>query len=122
MNVFTKSTIRKPLKTVLMLALLALMSFGFMARAVELMVINSEIGRLSQYYRPVGTLTPGAPQDYFISDGASLIAQAPELDFMDVNRECSGIMDGVYSADIDGYTEYNNIMYLYGSLLSTQNQ
>lgn len=101
-NVFLQSTFRQPLRTTFLILLLGLISFAFISKATEYLVVQRETGRLGGYYRSIGTLQrtdPGAT-DIFL--GAELVKRSPYLGFEDRLRVCSGIMDGTYNADIYG--------------------
>lgn len=62
-NVFFRTTLRQPIKTIFLLALTALVTFAFVARGAEWLLIRQETARLGSYYQAVGTLenTHGDP-------------------------------------------------------------
>lgn len=53
-NVFLKSAARKPLKSLIVFLLIGVISFGFMVKLVEYMVVTGETAKLEEYYKPVG--------------------------------------------------------------------
>ena len=55
-NVFLKSTLRQPVKTALLVLVAALITFAFVSRASEYLLIRQETDRLSAFYRTAGTL------------------------------------------------------------------
>ena len=60
-NVFLKSTLRQPVKMALLTLVLALITFAFVSRASEYLLIRQETERLGSLYRTVGTLEAGEP-------------------------------------------------------------
>lgn len=102
-NIYLKSTIRQPLRTLLLLLLIGVISFAFVSRAVEYLVVQRETDRLSTYYRAIGSLEPLDTDNYFdISEAAEIIAQSPFVAYTDLRRYGSGEMKGIYNADVDG--------------------
>lgn len=57
-NVFLRSTRRQPVRTVFLLLVTALVTFTFVGRASEYLLIRKEVDRLGSYYRSVGILAP----------------------------------------------------------------
>ncbi|MDF2571865.1 MAG: FtsX-like permease family protein [Sporomusa sp.] len=105
LNVFFRSTIRQPLRTALLFLLVAAISFLFISRAVEYLVINREVGRISGYYRAIATLD--TPDGGDVTDGISIVADSKYVAFDDNWRMSSGVLEGLYNPDIDG-TSSNN--------------
>lgn len=56
-NVFLRSTRRQPLKAAVMLLVVGVITFAFVARAAEYLLVRQETERLSGYYSAVGALT-----------------------------------------------------------------
>ena len=55
-RIYLKSTLRQPLRSILLLLLIGLLSAAFTVRVVEYVLIQRETGRLGDYYRAIGTL------------------------------------------------------------------
>lgn len=116
-NIFLKSLVRQPFKSLLIFLLIGLVGFGFISKASEYIVINSEVQKASDFYRPVGTITVGNEDSPIPDEAVNLIAEYDGLDFMDIRRGFGGAMENIYSADYDGATEYNNTMFMYATYL-----
>jgi hypothetical protein len=102
-NVFLKSTIRQPIFTIFLLLILELISFAFIAKAVEYFIIQREVERLGGYYRSIGELNKFKDvEGADFPQAIAMIQDNPELAFLDARRYSSGVMEGIYNADIDG--------------------
>ena len=55
-NVFLKSTLRQPVKTALLLAVVALITFAFVYRGAAYLLVRQETERLGNVYRSIGNL------------------------------------------------------------------
>ena len=62
-NVFLKSTLRQPVKSAMLVLVTALITFAFVARASEYLLMKQEIERLGSYYRAVGTVSSTLSSD-----------------------------------------------------------
>ena len=56
-NVFLRSTRRQPGRTVFLLLVMALITFAFVSRGAEYLLVKQETQRLSGYYRAVGAVS-----------------------------------------------------------------
>ncbi len=124
-NVFLKSTIRQPIFTIFMIILLGLISFAFIGKAVEYLVVQRETNRLGGYYRSIGELVSLSGDEIEdLSAGAALIQNSPYLAFEDRRRATSGVMQGIWNTDFNGGSSdrekdtgfYNSDMWFYGKL------
>ena len=130
-RIYLKSTLRQPLRSILLLLLIGLLSAAFTVRVVEYVLIQRETGRLGDYYRAIGTLQSANSEEYNDVAGADLIAKSKYVGLEDRRRCCSGVLQGMYNGDThgemsDGYekSEYdvgvhNSDVFVYGKLLST---
>ena len=59
-NVFLRSTLRQPVRTILLLLITALLTFVFVSSGAQYLLINQETEELGGYYRSIGTLTTGS--------------------------------------------------------------
>ena len=128
-NICLKSTLRQPLRTLFLFLLIGLLSFAFISKAVEYLIVQREIDRLGSYYRSIGTLMPINPDEPDISEGVELIKNSPYLAFENPLRFSSGVLEGLYNADIQGYFSEdsregrllngfcNSAMWFYGTYL-----
>lgn len=105
-NVCFKSTLRQPVRTLLLLLLLGVISFGFISRATEYLVVQREIGRLAGHYRSIGSLESLDANSTDVAQGAKLVSQSPYVGLVDMRRSSSGVLQGLYNADVDGVTVY----------------
>ena len=96
-----KSVMRRPLRLILLVLLLGAVSFGFTARAVEYLVVTRAVGELSEYYQSIGYLSSS---DGDVTQGAKLLAESDLVAINDVQRYCSGTLNGIYNSDLDGKT------------------
>ena len=62
----------------------------------------AETARLGAYYRAIGSLQSTNPEEYNYAAGANLIADSKYVALEDRRRSCSGVLHGLYNADIDG--------------------
>lgn len=100
-KVFWKSVLRRKGSLLLILALIVTATFGFVLRALEYLAVSGEIGRISENYRPIGTL---ALEGGDISEGIACLRDSSYVEFVDINRHCSAILKDVYNADLDGWS------------------
>ncbi|MDX9771462.1 MAG: ABC transporter permease [Tenuifilaceae bacterium] len=102
-NVFLKSTIRQPIFTIFLIILLGLISFAFMGKAVEYLVVQRETNRIGGYYRAIGSLVGLSGNEMEdLSEGAALIQNSPYIAYEDRRRATSGVMKDTWNTDING--------------------
>lgn len=109
-SVSLKSTLRQPVRTLALLLVIGLASFAFISRMTEYLVIERETRRLSGYYRAIGSMEatdPNMDAESVLPGWREIITQSPYLDFENIPWECSGVLDGVYNADVDGFSSDN---------------
>ena len=111
--------------------LIGLISAAFTMRAVEYVLIQRETGRLGTYYRSIGSLQSTNPEENNYAAGANLIADSKYMGMEDRRRFCSGVLQGLYNADIDGDTSdgyeeepydfgvHNSDVFVYGEMLTS---
>ena len=118
-NVFLKSAVRKPLKSLIVFLLIGVISFGFMVKLVEYKVVTDETAKLEEYYKPVGRLRPESLEANLTAEGAKLLKTDPAVDYLDINREYIGVIDGIPAGDADNtLDDLKNISYFYGTVVS----
>ncbi len=104
-NVILKSLLRKPVIGALLTLLIGLVSYGFVGKAVETIIVWRETNRLEGYYRSIGYITKdweGEERPY--AEGAALIGQSPAFAFGDLRRKTAGFMRDICNADFDSGT------------------
>ncbi|MCM1537500.1 MAG: hypothetical protein NC254_03790 [bacterium] len=102
MNIFSKENRRRMLFTVTLILLTAVLSFGFVSRAVEYLAVKQELERLSDNYRTIGWLTSA---DGNIATGAELIEESPYVETADARGFLWGTLTDLYNADLQGRRE-----------------
>lgn len=129
LSVHMRSISRQPVRTLILLLLISAISFAFVFRGVEYIIIQTEIERLSEYYRPIGKLYTDAPEfvlgttiitedgtiiadypdlfsrtesDYDISPALNLVRSSKYFYRDDIHRFGFGALNDIYNADIDG--------------------
>jgi hypothetical protein len=126
-NTLLKSTLRQPVWTTFLFLLFVLIYFSFMGKAVEYIVVERETNRLGGYYRSIGALVSLSGNEMEdLSAGAALIQKSPYLAYEDRRRATSGVMEGIWNADISGSSSnheqntgyYNADMWFYGKLIT----
>jgi ABC-type lipoprotein release transport system permease subunit len=101
--VFLKSIVRQPIFTILLIILLGLISFAFIGKAAEYLVVERETNRLGGYYRSIGTLSGSSGEEQEdLSAGATLVRENPYLAFEDNRKASQGVMKDIWNADITG--------------------
>ena len=98
-TLFWKSVFRRPLAAVLILLLLGAAALGMGEKFTEYGAVSAQVDTLNDYYRPIGTLISS---NWDVRAGMDLVASSPYVDFLDTRRYASGVLDGIYNADIDG--------------------
>lgn len=120
-NIFLKSLFRKPIRTLFVIIVLSLVSFTFISRATEFILINKEVDRLSEYYRAIGTVESlsGTEEDD-ASEVAEYISENPYVLISDKPRGASGVIkENFYNANLIGFEEIPaNDVFFYGTLIS----
>lgn len=97
-NICLKSTLRQPLRSFLLIILIGLMTFGFITKAVQFILIQRETEVLGSYYRSIGILENiEDPESGDISAGIELIQSSPYFAYGDQREIVSGVMSEVYN-------------------------
>lgn len=97
-NVFLISTFRHPFRSLLLLLLFGLISFGFITKVVEFLIVQRETETLGSYYRSIGVLENiKDPQSRDVSAGIDLIETSPYFAYGDQRRAASGVMQFAYN-------------------------
>lgn len=99
-NACIKAVLRQPFRSLLMLLLIGAITYGITSHALEYRVVLNTTKQLEKYYRPIGKLES---ENYDVTSGRKLVSKSPYVGFEDIERCCSGVLQGLYNTDIDSY-------------------
>ncbi|MCM1537501.1 MAG: ABC transporter permease [bacterium] len=102
MNIFSKENRRRMLFTLTLILLTAVLSFGFVSRAVEYLSIRQELMRISDNYRTIGWLTAA---DGDVAPGVDIIKASPYVETADERGYIWGTLTDLYNTDLSGGAE-----------------
>lgn len=91
-NVFLRSTRRQPVRTVFLLLVTALVTFTFVGRVSEYLLIKQETARLAEYYRAIGTLEAGDG----IEQALTVLENSPYVQSVERRRFVSAVIENGY--------------------------
>lgn len=74
---------------------------------MEYLVVTRAVDELSEYYKAIGSLSSS---DGDVTQGARLLSESDLVAINDVQRTCSGTLNGTYNADLDGQTSTKGTM------------
>jgi len=94
--------LRQPLRSLLLILLIAAASFSFVTRAVEYMLIRERIAEVSDFFRNVGILSHRDGLAVDISEAAELIADNRYVAFYERRRGFEGTLVDMYNVYIVG--------------------
>jgi len=94
--------LRQPIRSMLLVLLIATASFAFVVRAVEYGVVSDRISEISDFFHNVGTLTHRDGITADVSEAAQWIAQSPYVSFYDRRRGFEGTLTDMHNAYIEG--------------------
>jgi len=119
-NVFLRSMRRQPAKAAVMLLVVGVITFAFVARAAEYLLVQQETERLSGYYTSVGSLESTAGDNWADREGAAaFLAQHPDVELVSRYRNVSAVLpEDCKNADTDMTLTSGTTGYLafYGTL------
>ena len=97
-NVSFLSSLRQPFRSLLILILLGLISFGFITKAVGYVLVQRQTGVIGGYYRSIGVLVNSKDlQSGDVSAGIDLIKTSPYFAYGDQRQLFSGVMPQTYN-------------------------
>jgi len=98
-NVFLKSSLRQPLRKLLLAALIFIATFAFVVRAVEYFIVSEELDRIEGLYISIGTLAPIFPMniadDRDVRQAADLIGGSPFVRYEDRRVFVQGVLSDI---------------------------
>lgn len=103
-NIYWRSTIRRSLRALLLLLFIGVVSFVFISRITEYIIVDRETKRIGSYYRSVGSLTTLNLGQGDVTSGAELISKSPYIDFEDRRRVSAGILKDLDNGSWEGYS------------------
>ena len=101
-NIYIKSMLRQPIRSMLLVLLIATASFAFVVRAVEYIVVRDRITEMSNFFHNVGVLTHRGGITADVSQVMDFISNNPYVAHYDKRRGFEGNLVGMYNAHIDG--------------------
>ncbi|MCL2350043.1 MAG: ABC transporter permease [Defluviitaleaceae bacterium] len=98
-NIFMRSVMRQPGRTLLLALLILAAAFAFVARVVEYVIVNDEINRIEGLYNAVGNLVPVNPQNitqsHNVAAAADVLVQSPLVAYDDRRVFAQGVLHGM---------------------------
>ena len=134
-NVFLKTIIRQPIRSLILLLLVSAAAFAFTLRAVEFVVVQAEMARLEGHFRSIGFFTSNDPDNLFHQLGftdyswQNIITDSPYVEFVDIRRLDTGELEGMNNADYgrgmfmhvpESHTYLVRDTYFFGTLLDSR--
>ena len=105
-NIFWRATRRQPLRTILLLCLIAAVAFAFTARAAEYLLVRQEIDRLSSYYKASGRIgqsgSSSNPEMATFDTAKEFLDNDPRVAYTSYVQGCSAVLTDMYNADVYG--------------------
>ena len=98
-NIHVRSLARRPLYLLLLCLIIGAASFGFIAHAVEYVILRRETEQLGDYYRAVGTLSPNGEDFSCLPDGIALVESSNAVTLSDQRQYASALLDGIQNID-----------------------
>ncbi|PKO06494.1 MAG: hypothetical protein CVU41_07190 [Chloroflexi bacterium HGW-Chloroflexi-3] len=97
-NIFLKSTVRQPIFTIFLLLIMGLISFVFITKSVEYILIQRETEVLGGYYRSIGVLENiNDPRSGDLSPGVELVKSSPYFAYGNKPEIVSGVMTEIHN-------------------------
>jgi len=100
-NIFLMSLLRQPLRSLLLILLISLASFGFVLRMVEYTVVRSQINVIARHYRTVGLIQTQSPFGDATA-AAEILENSPFVNFIEYRPSVQGILQDMRNTDIQG--------------------
>jgi len=100
-NVFLRSTRRQPVRALCLLLVIVFVTFAFVGRVSEYLLIQQETERLGSYYRSIGTLKGS---DSAVAEAENLLRKNSYVQMVDQARYISALLSDMYNADATDYS------------------
>ena len=126
-SVFLKSTARQPVKAAALLIVTALLTFAFVSRGAEWLLLTQEAERLEGFYRATGGVQElkgprgslgERPRGKDASDVIAYLEESPYVERVDVRRSLSAVTpeEPGYSTTYQNANYYSEDVLFYGTL------
>ncbi|MCI8681298.1 MAG: hypothetical protein HFF81_11025, partial [Oscillospiraceae bacterium] len=118
-KVFLKSTLRQPVKTALLVLVTALITFAFVSRGAEYLLVKQETERLSGYYRAIGAVSAISGEQYVDArEAAAYLESNPLVKTVNTYNYVPAVMEGdICNVNTSAYRSYANTYFaFYGTL------
>lgn len=109
-NPILKSIIRRPIKFILLILILSLVSGAFIMNFTSYTIVSKEVEEAKEAYNSIGYIQVDLSEggDGNVYDIRELIKDDPMLAYEDHNKYILGISDNLLNADYNANTEYYN--------------
>ena len=102
-NIFIKSTIRRPVRSLLLAVLIAASSFAVVSRFVEYIVVSEQIHTISNFFQSTGVLTSlDGDITADVREAADLIESSDFVVFGDRRRGFEGLLTEIQNSSVHG--------------------
>ena len=98
-RIYLKSTLRQPLRSILLLLLIGLLSAAFTVRVVEYVLIQRETGRLGTITAPLEPFRARIQRNTMMWQAPTSLPKSKYVGLEDRRRCCSGVLQGMYNGD-----------------------
>ena len=100
-NVYMKSMLRKPVRSLILFFLISIAIFSFILRSAEFLSVREEIFRVATFYTAIGFLS-GEHDLVDVNVGADFLENTGYLELSDRRRGASAALQGILNADVYG--------------------
>ena len=114
------SALRQPGRTLLFIGIIVIISFAFLVRAFEGLIVMREFSRLEAQNHAAGVIRPIEPLEWRVKELQVRLEEHPLVEYVDALRIIQGVMDEVYTPDYGGFTPFVNKMFVYGTLMEKE--
>ena len=119
-SIIVKSMLRRPHKALLLIGIIALISFSFSIRAFEGLIVENQLAHFATQYHAAARVVPLDGWEWYVADVQAELEEIPLVDYVDSLRVIQGVMEDVYSSDYGGFNPFINKMFVYGTLVEKE--
>ena len=104
-NIYITSMRRQPIRTIILVVLMALAAFTFVVRTVEYVIVRRQLYEIAGHYRSIGFIQ-AVDDDYGtgnIIGAVQQISDSPYIAYHDIRRGARANLVGLINADTRGY-------------------
>jgi len=101
-NIFMKSVLRQPVRSLILFLLVGLAAFAFVMRTTEFLAVRGGIYQIAAHYRAIGFLHVAGTTYGNVQAGADLIAGSELIDFEDRRRGAEALLHYMPNANFAG--------------------